>query len=183
MDYVPDAVRPLRRVEYEQLFEAGLLTKDDRVELLRGFMVRMSPIGAPHAATVNRLTELFVLAVNKRATVSVQNPLAALDDSEPQPDLMVLPRGDYDGAHPTNAFLVVEVSDSSLKKDRGVKLGIYAEAGVPEYWIVNLKNRRIERYTEPEGVEYREIHHFEIGESLAPLHFPDFVLAVADVIK
>jgi Uma2 family endonuclease len=183
MGYVPEVIRPLRRVEFEKLAELGAFDEDERIELIRGALVPMNAIGSRHNGVVARITRLFVLATDGRATVTVQGPIAASDDSEPQPDLMLVPLGDYDDENPTAAFLLIEVADSSLEYDRGVKLGIYAEAKVPEYWIIDVKGRRIEVYTEPQGLEYRNVRHFGIGESVSPLHFPDVVFAVSDIIK
>jgi Uma2 family endonuclease len=181
--YVPEVVRPLRRVEYDKLIELGMFDDDERIELIRGFLVPMAPIGPPHSATIDRLNRILVLALHDRAVVRVQNPIAALEDSEPQPDFSVVPLGDYDTDHPENALLLIEVADSSLSFDRGVKLGIYAECGVPEYWVVNLRHRRIEVFTEPEGLTYARIEHYKHGETLSPTRFRDVVIRVDDVLK
>src|SRR5262249_53858607 len=151
-----EGIRPIRRVEYDRMVELGMF-EDERIELLRGVLVQMSPIGSRHSATVDRLTRVLVLALSDRAVVRVQNPFAATDDSEPEPDFAVVPLRDYDDAHPECAHLLVEVSESSLRIDRGVKLGIYAENGVPEYWVVNIAKRCVEVYTEPDGTAYRSL--------------------------
>lgn len=177
-----DEIRPLRRVEYDRLVEMGVFG-EERIELLRGVLVPMSPIGAPHSATIDRLMRILVVALLDRATVRVQNPVAALEDSEPQPDVSVVALGDYDSGHPEKADLVIEVADSSLSRDRGVKLGIYAENGVPEYWIVNLRERRVEVHTEPSRDGYAGVRHFGAGDVVSLLRFPDVVIPVDDVIK
>lgn len=177
-----DEIRPLRRVEYDKLVDLGVF-EDERIELLRGVLVPMSPIGAPHSATINRLNRILTVALLDRATVRIQDPYAALDDSEPQPDLSVVALGDYDAGHPERADLVIEVAESSLSRDRGVKLHIYAENGVPEYWVANLIHRRIEVYTEPSPSGYARNEKFGLGESIALGRFPDVVVAVNDVIR
>jgi Uma2 family endonuclease len=177
-----EGIRPLRRVEYDKLVELGAF-QDERIELLRGVLVPMSPIGAPHSATIDRLTRLLVLALDGRGTVRVQNPFAALDDSEPEPDLSVVPFGDYDGGHPERAHIVIEVAESSLARDRGVKLRIYAENGVPEYWIVNLVDRRIEVHTEPTPAGYASVRHFSAGQAIRLTRFEGVEICVADVVK
>lgn len=175
-------IRPLRRVEYDRMVQLGMF-EDERIELLRGVLVPMSPIGPPHSATLDRLVELLVLALHGRARVRAQNPFAALDDSEPEPDVTVVPLGDYDAGHPERALLVIEVSESSLARDRGVKLRIYAENGVPEYWVVNLVDRRIEVHTEPSKDGYGAVRHVERGESIALGAFPDVAVNVGDVVR
>jgi Uma2 family endonuclease len=178
----PGGIRPLRRVEYDKLIELGMF-QDERIELLRGVLVPMSPIGAPHSATIDRLVRILVLALSDRATVRIQNPYAALDDSEPEPDLSVVPLGDYDAEHPERAELLIEVAESSLSRDRGLKLHIYAENGVPEYWVVNLVDRRVEVYREPSSSGYRVVRHFERGQSIQLVRFPDVEIHVSDVLK
>jgi Uma2 family endonuclease len=175
-------IRPLRRVEYDRMVELGMF-QDERIELLRGVLVPMSPIGPPHSATIDRLNRLLVLAMEGRATVRVQNPFAALDDSEPEPDFSVVPLGDYHDAHPERAELVIEVAESSLSRDRGVKLHIYAENGVPEYWIVNLRDHRIEVHTDPSPDGYRALRTVLPGETLSPARFPNVVFAAGDIVR
>lgn len=182
LSFVSDGIRPLRRVEYEKLAELGMFG-DERIELLRGVLVPMSPPGPPHSATIDRLTRILVVAFLDRAVVRVQNPFAALEDSEPQPDLAVVPLAEYDAAHPERALLVVEVAESSLRRDRGVKLGIYAENGVPEYWVVNLVDRRIEVHTGPSSAGYGVVRFVERGQVIRPVSFPDVQLSVDDVLR
>jgi Uma2 family endonuclease len=177
-----EVIRPLRRVEYEQLVSLGAF-QDERIELLEGELVAMSPIGAPHSATVERLTRLLVLAFEGRAAVKCQSPFAALEYSEPEPDLAVLPRRDYDTDHPSEAHLIIEVAESSLALDRGKKLRLYASCAVPEYWVVNLPERCIEVYTGPSPGAYARCERYEHGQSIRLSGFPDVSFAVADVLK
>lgn len=144
--------------QYHSMVDAGVLTENDRVELLYGKIVPISPIGRFHAACVNLTSEYFILKFQKRYTYLTQNPVSLLDDSEPEPDFVIAKRdeGGYLSEHPTaeDILLLIEVSDSTLDKDRHHKLPIYAEAGVQEYWIINLIDRQLEMYTRPVGNEY-----------------------------
>jgi Uma2 family endonuclease len=169
------------RAEYERMVEVGLLGEDDRVELIAGVLVQMSPIGTKHASTVSELLELLVVALRRRAQLRAQSPLAADDSSEPEPDLAVVARGDYTHEHPRAALLVIEVADSSLRIDR-IKAAVYAQAAVPEYWIVNLVDGTVEVYTQPRGAQYGSMRTLQRGESLTLLAFPDVTLAVDDFL-
>src|SRR5262249_47478229 len=104
---VPDVIRPLRRAEYDQLVALGAV-EDERIELLEGQLVGMTPIGAPHSSAVQKLNALLVPALAGRASVRIQSPFAALDTSEPEPDVAIVPLGDYDTEHPNQAYLVIE---------------------------------------------------------------------------
>jgi len=177
-----EVIRPLRRVEYDQLIKLGAF-EDERIELLDGQLVAMSPIGPPHTATVDRLNELLVLALHGRAIVRCQGSFAANELSEPEPDFTVLPPGDHDREHPSEAHLVIEVAESSLAKDRGRKLRLYASSGIPEYWVVNLVERCIEVYTGPQPSSYAQVARFERGDSIRLVAFPDVSFAVSDVLK
>jgi Uma2 family endonuclease len=165
--HLADRVRPLRRVEYDRLVGLGLLA-NEKVELIRGLIVRMSPQGVAHAAVVQRLTHLFVLTLvgSGRAAVRVQLPLALGDDSEPEPDLAIVPPGSYQDEHPTGAFVVIEEADSSLTRDRREKGILYAEAGVPEYWIVDTANQRVEVHSEIVSGAYSRVTPHRRGETI-----------------
>jgi len=177
-----EVIRPLRRVEYDQLVALGAF-QDERIELLDGALVAMSPIGPPHCSAVQELTELLLPALLGRARVRAQQPLAALEFSEPEPDLAIVPLRDYATEHPTEAYLIIEVADSSLTKDRGRKLCLYARCGVPEYWVVNLPERRIEVYTQPADTHYEHLEIFTRGQTIRLRAFPDLELPVASVLK
>ena len=118
-----------------------------------------------------------------RATVRAQSPFAAHELSEPEPDIAVVPRDDYATAHPAQAYLIIEVADSSLAQDRDAKREVYALSGVPEYWIVNLRERCIEVHTSPAGRAYGSVMRVEHGQSLRPQRFPDVEIGVSDVIR
>jgi Uma2 family endonuclease len=177
---LPPDIRPLRRAEYDKLVELGAF-QDERIELLDGALVPMSPIGTRHASSVDRLVLILVRALGDRAWVRVQNPFAASDISEPQPDVLVAPLADYRLDHPSAGHLVIEVAESSLPKDRGIKLRLYAERNIPEYWIVDVASSRVEVFREPRGGSYDECRVYELGESIEVSAFPDVIVAVADL--
>ena len=179
---LPDNSRPLRRAEYEQLVALGAFG-DERIELLDGVLVPMSPIGTRHASAVDLLTVILIRALGDRARVRVQGPFAVSDISEPEPDLLVAPMDDYVTDHPTEAYLVIEVADSTLAKDRTTKLCIYAEHGVPEYWIVDVTTRRLCVYRDPSADGFKSSRVFEHHEAVELLRFPDVRVNVADVLK
>jgi Uma2 family endonuclease len=177
-----EKVRPLRRVEYDKLVALGVF-EGERIELIDGALLQMSPIGPPHCATVDRLTELFVLALAGRARVRIQGSFAAGELSEAEPDVSVLPLGDYDAQHPQQAHLIVEVADSSLSHDRGRKARLYAECGVPEYWIVNLIDRSVEVHRTPSAGQYEHVSLHPKGSRLRLAAFPDVELGVDDFLR
>ena len=167
----------------------GILNPAERVELLAGEVIVMSPIGHRHAACVDRLNSAFAAQSARlagRALVRVQSPLAESEISEPQPDLMLLAHRDdrYDFGHPQpqDVLLLVEAAESSINYDRHTKLPFYAAAGIREVWIVNLQADRIESYTEPEAGGYRVTRGYGLGDRLAPAALPDLQLAVAQII-
>ena len=157
----PAAPRRLLTVdEYHRMGEAGILTDDDRVELIEGELVAMTPIGSEHIASTNALTRLLVLAVGDRGIVSVGNPVRLNRHSEPQPDFAILkPRDDYRKTlpRPEDTMLAVEVANTSLEYDRKVKLALYARGGIPEVWIVNLAAEEVEVYRSPAADNYTSV--------------------------
>lgn len=173
----PERARPLRRTEYEKLVELGSFA-NERLELLYGTLVEMTPQGTRHSECVRRLNRELNRLLADRATVQIQSPFAATNDSEPEPDVAVVPSQDYSLAHPSSAFLIVEVADTSLVKDRKLKASLYAEAGVPEFWLVDLIAGAIEVRTEPAGGRYRKLTTHGPGETVAPRAFPDAVMKV-----
>ena len=172
--------------EYYAMAEAGILAPDERVELLDGDVILMAAVLDWHAFVVDWLNENLMLPLQGRAQVRIQNPTRLNDYSEPEPDVMLLRRRDdfYRSGHPAPAdvLLLIEVSDSSLSFDRGQKLTRYAAAGIPEAWIVNRPDRRIESYADPSGDAYATVRYYEPGESIAPRAFPDVVLQVDQII-
>jgi len=177
--------RRFTREEYHRMGEVGILKPTDRVELIRGEIVEMSPIGPRHAAFVNNLTQLLVVRLAGRAIVSVQNPVVVADDSEPQPDLAVLRRRarPYKEATPEapDVALLIEVAETSLAYDRTTKLRLYAEAGVAEYWVVDVERESIECYRAPGPRGYREVERATGAATVSPRAFPDLALPLADI--
>jgi len=171
--------------EYEAMGRAGVFPDGKRLELLGGEIVEMTPIGSPHAATVKRLTRLLVTGLSERAIVGVQDPVVLSDLSEPQPDLVVLrPRADfYAEAHPRpeDVLLVIEVADTTGRWDRTVKRPLYAAAGVPEMWIVDVTARVIEVALEPAADGYRSIRQLGVADAVSPAAFPDLSITVAEL--
>ena len=177
----PERIRPIRRVEYDRMVELGLF-EDERVELLAGVLVEMSPQGVPHSYAIRELTELFVLGLRGRAKVGPQLPFALDDDSEPEPDLAITPAPDNAREHPSRAYLIVEVADSSLRKDRRIKAALYAAAGVEEYWVVNLVDGVVEVHRQPGAGGYESITVAGRGETVSPLRFPDLAIHVDAIL-
>lgn len=165
------------------MVDAGLF-RGERLELWKGVIVRMSPQKSAHAAAVQRLTDLFVVGLvpGKRASVRVQLPLALSDDSEPEPDVAIVPWGSYRDAHPTTAQLVIEVADTTLDDDRSFKAEAYAVAGIAEYWIVDVRNGAIEVCRDPSPSGYRSRIICRGSQSCAPAAFPDLTVTVDDVV-
>ncbi|MEA3208407.1 MAG: hypothetical protein QOE70_1464 [Chthoniobacter sp.] len=170
--------------EFHKLGEVGIFGPRDRVELLDGEIIVMSPIGIRHVQAVNWINECLVEQARRRYMVSPGNPVWLHEYSEPQPDMMLVPRVRKleHHPHPEDVFLLVEVSDSSLAYDRERKLTAYAKAGVRECWIVNLQQDVIEVLRQPEDGKYAVALIFPPGKSLSPLAFEDVTVPVADII-
>ena len=189
---IPSRPRPARPEpykfdfhQYREIFKAGILTKDDRVELIDGVIIAMSGTGPEHNATLNSSNRFWVIRLGERAIVQIQSSVLLDEMNAPQPDVAILkPRADFyryrlPGAD--DILLAVEVADSSVRNDRR-KLALYARFGVPEVWIANIPARTIEAYTDPSGGEYATRRTFRPGQTVSPAAFPDVALPVADVI-
>lgn len=172
--------------EYHRMAEAGILREDDRLELLRGEIIQMSPIGSRHAATVNRLVRVFTQKLGDRIILAAQNPVELDDYSEPQPDIALLrPRDDfYASGHPKpeDVLLLVEVADSTVKFDRTVKIPLYAEDGIAEVWLVNLPAQCIEVHRQPTVAGYQQIERFNPQQSLFVQALADVEIAVREIL-
>ena len=178
--------RKFTREEYHRMGEVGILKPTDRVELIRGEIVEMSPIGRRHRAFVDNLTALLVVRFAGRAIVSVQQPVVLSDDTEPQPDLQILRRRSVPykerEAFAEDTGLVIEVAETSLRYDRSVKLRLYAEAGIPEYWIVDCATESVEIHRTPQADGYRDITRVtEPGAAISPQAFPEVTLTLAEI--
>jgi Uma2 family endonuclease len=173
--------------EYHRMAEAGVLAPDARVELIEGEVVDMASIGTRHASTVKRLNRLFLEAAGARAIVSVQDPLRLGDMSEPEPDLMLLrPRDDwYASNHPTatDVLLLVEVSETSVRYDREIKIPLYARHGVQEVWIVDVDDRVVRFFRRPRDGAYADITATETPGPTAPQALPDAAVDLATLFR
>lgn len=155
---------------YHRMAETGILSEDDRVELLYGQIILKSPIGKFHNACVNRLTRLMIRLMDDRAIVQIQGPVVIGDRSEPEPDVAILqPRDDFYAAGlPTaaDAMLLIEVADSSLEKDKHLKLPLYAAAGIPELWLVDLTRSKVMVFTQPTEDGYAVLNEFDRNQDI-----------------
>jgi len=171
--------------EYHQMAEVGILGADDRVELLNGQLINMSPSGSKHAACVEKITEMLRHLLKGQAMVRSQNPIELDLYSEPEPDVAIVRMKEnyYADRHPVSQeiFFLIEVSDSSLEKDRQVKLEIYAQAKIPEYWIVNLAKQEVEVYTKPVEGRYHIRQIYTLGDDI-PVTFFNNQLSVRSLI-
>ena len=178
--------RPFSVEEYDRMFEAGILRREDRVELLEGEILEMSPIGSRHAACVDRANALMLPPLLGKSIVRIQGPIKLGDYSKPQPDLILLRhQRDYYasvGAMTQDALLVIEVSESSIRYDRGPKLRVYARHGVHEVWIEDLTTDRVLVFRDAEGGAYKTQLTLQSGDSIAPLAFPELVLSVSTLL-
>jgi Uma2 family endonuclease len=172
--------------EYHRMAEAGVLTEDDRVELLDGEVVVMAPIGARHAACVDRLNELLVFAAARRAIVRVQNPVRLDDHSEPQPDVVLVRRAeDFHASRtpgPEDTLLAIEVGDSSVRFDRDVKAPLYARTGIIELWLVDLGANEVSVCRRPGPDGYGDMRVKRVGDVLSPQALPEVALKVDEVL-
>jgi Uma2 family endonuclease len=171
--------------QYHKMADVGILTEDDRVELINGEIIEMSPIGLKHAATVNRLTNLLPKKLGDKAIVSIQNPIQLNDNSEPQPDIALLkPRADfYETKIPTteDILLIIEVADTTINYDRNIKIPLYAENGILEVWLVDINNQSLTIYHQPTQQGYQIKQTLDITDKLSPVTFLDVTINVNEV--
>ena len=172
--------RGLSRAEYDRMAELGFF-RGERVELIRGIVVRMASIGPPHADVIERLTELLVPPLVGRARVRIQLPFLAGAESEPEPDVAIVAATSHAAEHPRQTFLLIEVADSSLAYDRETKGPLYAASGVPEYWIVDVGARAIEVYAVPVEGRYTRFERFEVHQEIRPAAFGDVTVSIASL--
>ena len=175
-----DQIRPLKRAEYDRLVELGYF-EDEKLELLRGMLVAKSPQDYEHSDVITRLTMLLAPALAGKALVRIQLPLAVSEDSEPEPDVAIVAAPGR-RSHPHKALLVIEVSGSSLRKDRGVKLSLYAESGVPEYWLIDLTQATIEVFTGPAKLGYRRSVVYGPGGKISPSKLRGLTVTVDQIL-
>ncbi len=171
--------------EYYKMAEAGIFGEDDRIELIHGEIIEMSPIGSSHMACVKRLNAMLS-SLSKKFVISVQDPIRIDNFSEPEPDVAILKyRQDfYQNQKPkaSDVLLLIEVADTALEKDQKVKIPLYAYAGIPEVWLVDLQDNKIIVYTEPVGENYRQSRQYFPGETVICERIENLSVAVSDVI-
>lgn len=171
--------------EYYKMIELGILKDYEKAEIIEGELIQKMPIGDRHASVVNFLSRLFLKNVSDEVLVSIQNPLRLSDSTEPEPDFVLADLTKFDGKRhprPEETFLVVEVSDSTLKYDRDTKLPLYAEAEIPEVWIVNLKNDIIEIHRRPSNGIYQIAQIYKKGETAESEILSDLKIEVDKVL-
>lgn len=172
--------------EYHRMIAAGILTTNDRVELLDGSIIEMVPQEPPHASTTSSFGNDFVVLFAGKAWVRQQLPVTIAPDSEPEPDIAVVkidPRR-YRDRHPISqeVYLLVEVADSTLSYDRTRKTKVYAEASIPEYWVINVKQRQVLVFRDPQGDRYQVEQVFGLGDAIAPVAFPEVVVELSNFL-
>lgn len=172
--------------EFYRMAEVGLLEPDARVELIDGVVVDMAPIGPGHGGHVKRGNRFFTRLLGDRALMSVQDTIRMGPRFGPEPDLAILrPRADdYTESNPTaeDILMLIEVAESSLSYDRATKMRLYAQVGVPDYWIVNLVDKQIEIHRDPTAEGYKTIEIKRRGDAIQLVAFPDVTVSVSDIL-
>lgn len=183
----PVELRLLTVQDYHRMVESGILAPDERVELIEGQIFQMAAKGTAHSAGVTRIDRMFSQALEGLALVRLQDPVQLSDFSEPEPDVAIVKLDplDYEDHHPTPAeiFLLIEVSDSTLKRDLEIKAPAYARSGLGECWILDVKGRCLYVLREPGAEGYGVELRLRDGEAIAPLAFPDCPVKVSDFLR
>ena len=177
--------RRFTRREYHRMAEVSILGKHDRVELIKGEIVEMSPTGCRDKAFVANLAQLLIMRLSGRVIVWVQTGIVLADDTEPEPDISILrqravPYKDRE-ADAEDVFVLIEMADSSLAYDRSTKMRLYAEASIPEYWIVDCDAETVEIYRDPRPQGYRDVNRIAGSTTLTLDVFPDVTLTTAEI--
>jgi len=179
-----ESPRLIRVEEYHRMIQAGILGEDERVELLEGVIVAMTPQSPPHARRIQWLTRYLVRTLGDEYAVRPQLPLTLGERNEPEPDLAVVrAESGTEDRHPGTAILVIEVAGESLRRDRRIKAALYARFGIPEYWIVNVEERVVEAFSDPDtaGSTYRLTRTWTTTETLTSETLPRLSFVVADL--
>jgi Uma2 family endonuclease len=178
--------RLLTVFEYDKMIEAGIFSEDDRIELLEGVLIEMSPKGPHHAYSTDCATKVFIQRLGDRAVVRNQNPILIDEFSEPEPDIVLATpdASKYANHHPTpgEIFAVIEVSDSSLAYDRHRKSLVYARAGIPQYLVLNVEARELEDYRDPAPDGYRSKQTISAEQEFTLVAFPEITFTVGDLL-
>jgi|688.fasta_scaffold09862_7 Uma2 family endonuclease len=188
MDSSSFLLRPWTVDEYYQMAKTGILQPDEKVELIAGQIIRnMTPQGSFHAAAITRTNRLLNQPVQPRFLVRSQLPIQLDNRSEPEPDLALVKSDplDYDDRHPKaeDVYLIIEIADSTLKTDLTLKKQVYAEAKIPDYWVLDLAKRQLYVYRQPTEEGYQQEQILSEWQSIAPLFFPDFQVKVGEMLK
>jgi len=178
--------RKFNTSQYHQMNQSNILTEDDRVELINGEIIEMSPIGTKHTSCINRCNSILPNLLGQKVIISIQNPITLNNLSEPQPDIALLkPRADfYENSHPQpqDIFLLIEVVDSSIDYDRDIKIPLYANSNIYEVWLIDINAQLITVYRYPQNDNYQEITTYHRGEKISILSFPDISLQVNAIL-
>lgn len=173
--------------QYYKMAEIGILNEHDRVELIRGEIIEMSPIGSKHAAIVNILNDLFTDKLKTKAIVSIQNTVKLDENSAPQPDVVLLrPRNDFYVAkipQPEDILLLVEVADRTTKYDREIKIPLYAENNIFEVWLIDVNNKTLEIYRSPDLNRYEQIEQITSNKLFSTLSFPNVTINFDEIFS
>ncbi|MEQ8810688.1 MAG: Uma2 family endonuclease [Imperialibacter sp.] len=170
--------------EYYKMAEVGILKPGDRVELINGEIYQMSPIGSKHGSVVKSLARILNEIFKGDAVIGIQDPVRLDENNEPEPDISILKyrADDYSQAHPgsQDVLAIIEVADSSLRHDKQVKMPLYANYGIPEYWIIDIATKQITVHLAPVGKSYSSQRNFGIGDEISLL---GKIIEVSDLLK
>ncbi|CBN55082.1 MULTISPECIES: Uma2 family endonuclease [Kamptonema] len=173
--------------DYHQMIENGILNEDEKVELLAGQIVKMAAKGTAHNAAVKRTVELLQDLLGRLVLISVQDSIQLNDNSEPEPDIALLMRDPlyYEDRHPTPSeiYLIIEIADTTLRKDCGIKATIYAQSGITDYWVLDVNDRQLHVFREPSQEGYQSELILADRMSISPLHFPDTSFMVSAMLR
>lgn len=182
----PLAPKRFRAEDFHKMTEVGILPEESGWEVIDGYLIDKMSIGSRHAGTVNELTQSLIILLGRAAIVAVQNPIHINEYNEPEPDIALLkPRKDFykrSHATPEDVLLLIEVSDSTIEYDREIKKTLYAEAGIVEYWLVNLQNDTIEVYSQPKNGSYRLARILESGETIEATQVKNLKLQTDEIL-
>ena len=180
-------LRALSVQDYHRMVEAGILAADERVELIEGQLYRMAAKGTAHSAAVTRIDRVLSRLLAGKALLRFQDPVQLSDFSEPEPDIAVVQIDplDYEDHHPIprEIFLLIEVADSTLRRDRDLKVPIYGRSGIQEYWIWDVQERCLYVFQEPEQTGYRVQRKLSEQDTVTPLAFPECEIAIQDFLR
>ena len=180
-------IRLLTVQEYHRMAEIGILDEDERVELLAGQIVKMAVKGTAHGAAIARTKILLDNRLGEEIFVRLQDPVRLNDYSEPEPDIAVVVPDPlyYEDHHPTpsEVYLIIEVADTTLRTDLGIKANLYAQSGIADYWVLDVNNRQLHVFREPNQEGYQSIVVLGDDASISPLQFPDISFMVGDMLR